>query len=257
MTFVLAGSKAGDTFAVLPIIHHFFVTTKSKPTVVVAKQYAHIFERVPYANAVRFDGEWGDLKGALRFAKREFFDVVCLSTYGHGFPIEHRTSSFVLDQYERAGCLHLWDSLPLVIEHKAREPFPRPTILFADHSQSSPFLGKQELDALLRTSFPTHQIIRLSDVRLPHVADFVGWYDQADAIVTVETAHLHLSAATRTPVFALATDKPSRWNGSAQSKRFAVYARYSEFESRKEELIQAMKDTLAGERKPETIILNE
>lgn len=259
MTFVLTGSKAGDTLAALPVIYHSFVTTKAKPTVVVSKQYGHIFERVPYANAVQYSGEWGDLKGALLFAKRHYNDVVCLSTFGHDFNIEHRHSSFVLDMYDRAGLLHLYDTLPLVIDYtpaptfvsKQTRPmpkigFPRPTILFAEHSQSSPFLAKQELFTLLVESFPKHDVLRLSDVRLAHVADFVGWYNHASALVSIETSHLHLSAATRSPVFVFATDKPSKWHGSAWSKRFSFYARYSEFEARKTDLIDTMRDTLAS-----------
>jgi hypothetical protein len=162
----------------------------------------------------------------------------------------------MLEPYERMNWLPLYDTLPLVINYAERKPFQKPTILYADHSQSSPFLYKQRLLELLKVNFPKYQILLLSDVLLPHFADFVSWYNQATALVTVETAHLHLSAATRTPTFALATDKPGKWNGSAWSKRFKFYCRYSEFEQRQDELIQAMKDTLAGVNKPEVLCLN-
>lgn len=254
-TFI-ALAKTGDILNALPIVHHEFVTTGKKPTLIVARQYSSILERVKYVEPCVFPGDWQDLAGALKMAKQKFCNVACLSTHGRAFAIEHRTSSFVLDQYERANLLPLYDTLPLVISHKPREPFKQPTILYADHSESSPFLAKQELYSLLVESFPSHQIIRLSDIRLPHVVDFVGYYDQADALVTIETMHLHLSAATKTPTFALATDRPSRWNGSAPSKRFAWYARYSEFESRKGELVQSIKDTLSGMPKPEIVVLN-
>lgn len=254
--FVIVGCKTGDVLSALPIIHHAAITTKERPAVMIARQYASILERVPYVTPMIFNGDWQDLKGALRLAKRHSSRVVCLSTYGREFPVEHRTSSFVLDQYDRAGILSLWDKLPLVIEYKPRLPFGRPTILFADHSQSSPFLHKQDLHALLVESFPSHQIIRLSDIKLPHICDFVGWFDQADALVTIETVHLHLSAATTKPVFAWAADKPSKWSGSAWSKRFSFFGRYGEFEERKTEMVEAIKDTLAGIRKPEPMVLN-
>lgn len=222
----------------------------------VAKQYAHILDRVTYVEPDVFDGDWADLKTALVLAKRKYNQVVCLSTYGKNFPIEHRTSSFVLDQHDRAGLLPLYDALPLHIRWEPRKPFLKPTILYADHSQSSPFLYKQKLYQLLKENFPDHQVLLLSDVLLPHFADMIGWYDKADALVTVETAHLHLSSATKTPTFALATDKPSRWHGSPQSKRFQFYCRYGEYDQRKGELIEAMKDTLAGIKKPEIQCLN-
>jgi ADP-heptose:LPS heptosyltransferase len=117
-------------------------------------------------------------------------------------------------------------------------------------------LYKQKLLELLKKNFPKHQILLLSDVLLPHFADFVGWYDKADAIVTIETAHRHLAMATKQPVFALAADKPTKWNGTAWSQRLAFYCRYSEFEQRLDELIQAIKDKLSGVKQPEVTCLN-
>lgn len=256
MTCFVILAKHGDIINCLPIVHHEFVKTGQKPIVVVSRQYSSLLERVPYATPFIWPGDWQDLKGALKLAKQKFNNVICLSTHGRDFQIEHRTSSFMLEPYERIGCLPLYDTLPLIIGHRLRSPFTEPTILFADHSQSSPFLAKQELYALLVENFPAHQIIRLSDIVLAHIADFVGLYDKADALVTIETAHLHLSTATKTPTFVLATDRPSCWHGSAPSKRFSFFCRYGEFESRKVELIEAMKDTLAGIEKLEVVALN-
>jgi len=222
----------------------------------ISREYASLLDRVPYVTPFIWEGSWTDLKGALKLAKQKFNEVVSLSVFGTDFPIEHRTSSFMLEPWERAGLLDKWDTLPLVIEHGWARYFEERNILFADHSQSSPFLQKHELYDLLVKTFPDHDIIRLSDHKLKHIADFIGWYDQADALVSIDTSHLHLSAASKTPVFALTTDRPTRWNGSAWSKRFAWHCRYSEFDSRKLEMMQAMKDTLAGARKMEVKILN-
>lgn len=228
----------------------------------VSRQYSSILRRVPYVNPLIFDGEWSDLSGALKIAKQKFNDVTVLSTFGNGFPIEHRTSSFVLDAYDRAGCLHLWDALPLVLD-KGKTPeilkqYPRiPTILLSDHSQSSPFLQKHALYDLLVREFPNHVVVRLQEYKLPHIVDFISWYDRAAAVVCVESAHLHLTASTKTPVVAIATDKPTRWNGSCWSKRFAFYCRYSEFDERKQEMVEAMRDAMSGKAKREVLILNE
>ena len=254
--FVAVGCKLGDCVNALPLVHHWAITNGEKPTLMVAKQYASILNRVSYVEPLVFDGNWIDLKPALSLAKQKFNHVVCLGVFGKDFPVEHRTTSFMLEPYERMGWLPLYGTLPLVINYTERKPFQKPTILYADHSQSSPFLYKQRLLELLKNNFPKHQVLLLSDVLLPHFADFVGWYDKADALVSVETAHMHLSAATRTPTFALATDKPHKWNGSAWSKRFKFFCRYGEFEQRQEELIEAIKCTLAGIKKPEILCLN-
>lgn len=260
--FVAVGCKTGDLLSILPIVHHEFKKTGQHQVIMASYKYAPVLNRAPYVTPTIWNGEWNDLSGALKSAKKAFGSVACVSTYGRDFPVEHRTSSFQLDAYDRAGVLHLWDTLPLIINTTKRATSrllfhgSKPTILFADHSESSPFLGKQELYAMLVENFPQHDIMRLSDYRLGHIADFVDWYDHADALVAIETAHLHLSAATKTPIFVLATDRPSRWNGSAPSKRFQFYCRYSEYESRKDELIQSIKDTLSGVPKPEIVVLN-
>lgn len=257
MRVLIALGKNGDVLSALPIAHHHFVTDKKKPVMIVSKEYAHLLDRVPFVEAEVYPGPWTDLAGALKYAKRKYQKVSVLSTFGANYPVEHRCSSFQLEAYERAGMLKQWGRLKL--DGLARgEPvkFPKSTILFADHSQSSPFLQKDDLFKLLKEQFPKHDILRLSEYRVPHLFDFLDWYEAAQALVTVETSHLHLSAATKTPVFALATDKPSRWNGSAWSKRFAFFCRYSEYDSRKVELIEAIKDALAGKKRAEVVELN-
>lgn len=253
----IALGKCGDIISTLPILHREFVTTKQKPCVVVSKQYAEVLERAPFINPVVYQGDWMDLSGALKFAKQKFDRVTVLSVFGKDFPMEHRTASFQLEAYERAGKLNLWDQLRLQgLSPVPRVKFEAQSILFADHSQSSPFLQKEDLFALLKESFPKHQILRLSSYKLPHFFDFVSWYDAADAVVCVESAHLHLSAATSRPVAALTMDKPSKWNGSAWSKRFSFYCRYSEYPNRKPELVECLLDAMNRKPKPEVVELN-
>lgn len=71
----------------------------------------------------------------------------------------------------------------------------------------------------------------------------IGAMNHAAALVTVETAHLHLSKASKVPTFALAAPG---WRGSAFSKRFKFFMRYVEWESRKLELIHAIRAILDG-----------
>lgn len=262
MKAYIALGKCGDICSSLPIIYHEFIKSGRKPNVVVSQQYAWIFDRVPFAEVTAFPGDWTDLDGALLFAKQRFSEVVCLSVFGRDFPIHQKTSSFQLEAYERAGVLHLWDKLPMpdiwLNPAMVASDTPSPSvILFADYSESSPFMQANELFSLLQETFPRHVILRTSQMRKEaHFFDCLAWYEAADALVTIETSHLHLSAASKTPVFALATDRPAKWNGSAWSKRFAFYCRYSEFSARKQELVDAMRDQLSGRIKPEIVEMN-
>lgn len=220
----------------------------------VASAYKDVMASVPYVLTHIWNGHWQDLEGAIKLGKREYDEVVVPQTYGKTVAISHTESSFQLDQWKRAGELHNWDKLPLTINRPTNEKDivsrimgSRPTILFADHSESSPAPFADRLCALLEREFSkTHQIVRLSTVRLEKFCDCIALYDAADAVIVTETAHLHLSKATKTPVFALATDSPSRWHGSAWSSRFRFYCRYGQYELMESELLNCLRATLDG-----------
>lgn len=242
--FVQLG-KYGDIANICPVILYEFQSTGQKPAFLTSWKYGDIAIRMSYADPIMWDGDWQDLKGAVAFAKRKFSDVVVTQTYGKDFPIQKRRSSFQLDAWERAGRLELWDKIPLVLDTDEQKPAsPQKHILFALNSESSPFDHSQEMLDLLAKEFPGHVLWSLDNTRLGNVVDCISLYNHADALVTVETAHIHLSRASTKPVVAIAADKPSRWHGSAFSERFAFYCRYSEFLSRKDELVRNLKAAL-------------
>lgn len=234
--------KIGDILSVVPMLDDGDV-------MVVSKQYAHVMQRIP-VKTCEYDGDWTDLVGAIRFAKARFPDVVVPQMHGgKEFPMRHRTPSFQLDQWQRCGKLSEWDNRPLNVIPSPFTPLSeKPHILYADHSQSSPFLHKDDLYKVLKESFPDMEVIRLSETWLDNFCDFVSIYNHAAAIVSVETAHLHLAKASKIPIIALATDTPSKWHGSAYSKRFAFHCRYGDYMARKEELVAELKCAIDKKR---------
>ena len=238
--------KIGDVLSILPILHHEFLTTGVKPTIVIGREYASILEGVSYVEQCIWKGDIGDLAGAILFAKKRFSDVIVLQTHANNMPIQHRTPSFQLDQWQRAGCVEHFEEWPLVFDRReiTREPVslsPMPYILFADHSQSSPFPQKEELSAMLKAEFPNHQIFRLSEIRVDRFYDLLGLFDRAAALVTVETAHIHLSKASPVPTFVLAADG---WRGSALHPKFRFYLRYKDWETQKDKLMFAVSTAI-------------
>jgi len=178
--------------------------------------------------------------------------VIVPQTYGQNVTIEHRTPYFQYDQWLRAGGLLFWDKLPLTIPRReSAKQFTadflgnKPAILFADKGESSPFEHADRLVGLLDELFgKTHNIVRLSETRLERFTDYVCLYDAAAVLVVTETSHLHLSKATKTPTFALVTDKPQRWHGSAWAKNHLLHIRYSQYERRERELIEGIRSVL-------------
>lgn len=236
--------KNGDILSILPCLHAEFLETGKRPTLVVSKDYAALPRCFPWLNVEEFDGAFDFLGNALRWAKSRGKVDFVPQLHGVGYPQPKRSHpSFQYDQWARLGRLHQWGELPLVVPRGLNPPVTdhRKQLLFADHSQSSPFPHVEDLFDALKQTFPGHQVTRLSSIRFPRLIDFLALYDASDLLVTIDTAHLHLSAATKTPVIALATDVPGTWWGSAHHPRFAMHCRYADYPLRKSELLWTAK----------------
>lgn len=251
--WVLPG-KIGDILSALPILGEEARIHGKRQVLVVSREYASILDRAPYVDPVVYEGDWQDLSGALRFAKKNFKKVINLATYGKQFPVEHLTPSYEYDRWYRAGYLDKWDTLPLAVS-KADVTFPAPAgaILVSSTGAGVSFEHALELLNLIGTSF--QDVIDLSKIRVDNFCDMLWLYDRSACLVTIDTAHLHLSKACNIPTFVLATDKPSPWSGSGWSRKFKWYARYSEWNERKDELIRVMKRVLEGRNEPKPVVI--
>ncbi len=244
--------KLGDVISILGILYHEFQATGQKQFLVVGREFASVLEGVSYVEPVIWKGAAGDLAGAILFAKKRYSQLIVLQTWADNIQIRQTTPSFQLDQWQRAGCAEHFYEWPLVFDQRdiTREPVnlsPEPYILYGDHSQSSPFLHKEELAAMLKAEFPKHRIIRLSEIRVDRFFDLLGLFDRAAALVTVETAHVHLSKASPVPTFVLAANG---WRGSAWHPKFKLHMRYAAWERRKDKFIDAVRRTVNGEPEP-------
>lgn len=241
----LQTAKAGDVISILPILHAEYTRTGEPQNLVVAREYASVVEGLDYVKPCVFQGEWWDFKRAYQYAKMMFDTVLVPQNHGQvqlgkAIDFERKTSSAFLDMWERVGYLDQWDKLPLPLPRTSKTTLSGPTIFYADHSQSSPFFHANDLHKLIQDTFPSHQVMRASGMRLKSLRDFLPVMDASDLIVSVETSFLHLAKATQTPIIALATDKPDPWRGLPYSSKFAFHCRYGDFESRKVEIVAAM-----------------
>lgn len=236
--------RTGDICSALPILQAEYRETKQKPRLIVSSEYAEPFQKLDFLECVVCPQSWGDLPGAILWAKKRYSDVVIAQAHGEkDYPIQRRHPSFQYDQWDRCGRLHDWGKLPLDLPRnpKAECAIEGRYILLADYGRSSPFLGIEDLYGLLVANFPSHRVVRLSSVRVAQLLDLLVLYDAADLLVTIDTLHLHLSLASKVPTIALATDSPGRWRGSAWHPRFKFYCRYGDYENRKHQLIHAAK----------------
>lgn len=241
--------RNGDILSILPCLQQEFKETGVKPILVVSKDYAELTKSIPWLVTEVFDGGFDFLGNALRWAKSRGKVDFIPQVHGVGYPHPARKHpSFQLCQWDRMGRLHQWNELTLELPRTDfklggwnSDIADLPSILFADHSQSSPFPHVTDLFESLKKEFPRHHVQRLSTLRFPHLLDCLALYDASDLIVTIDTAHLHMSRATKTPVIALVTDVPGTWWGSAYHPRFAMHCRYRDYELRKSELLFTAK----------------
>ncbi len=263
---VLLGAN-GDLCAMLPYFEMEAERTGAPVPVLVAEKYAPLFEGVSYAVPVPCPADFQDLLEAMRWLRNTLPEqpVRVLQYYGR----HHETGmpSFLEEMWYQAGAWKDWETRPLVFDKRdaGREAelwrnntncgpvilsdyqVRFPVILVGTKGRSSPFQHAAQLTKRLRKEFgKTHHIVNLDHVKAHRIYDLLGLYDRAAALVSIDTAHLHLSRASTVPVFALARDYPSRWHGTPHQERFAFHCRYGDYLKREDEMMVALRETLEG-----------
>lgn len=258
--------KYGDCVNALPIIEHEFKKTGKKQDVITSDKFSSVFHGVTYVKrAIIYPGKWADLHGAIKFAKGIFNEVVILQCHGENFPFKQTRLSFQHEVYDRAGLLGLWPTMRPNFDRRdyGREKTlmeghglldGKKYILIADHSESSQFKQIEELKVMLNTKFGNeYKIVLLSSIKAHAIYDLLAVYERASAIVATESVHTHLAWATNVPMFVLSADG---WRGSAFRKQFKFYAKYSDWERRKQDLISALQKFLSNGDSTEPLIFS-
>lgn len=233
-TYIHLG-RNGDVINTLPLLHHIAQTHGPVHQVVSAK-YASVLDGVSYVKPVVFGGEFA----ALRDAMSAHPDAINLQVYGRGMNIPRRASSFVLEQWERAGMAHLWGTLPLVFDRRnARRERElvrrvrtgtRPMVLVAVAGESSPFPhGERLLQMIAQRVGDMAQVVDLRHVQAHRIYDLLGLYDSAACLVTIDTAHQHLAHGSEVPVIALSTSGPTPWHSSPRRPGHIMHLKYHEY----------------------------
>ncbi len=255
---------AGDLCIAFPFIKEESERIGKPVPVLVAERYAGIFEGVSYAVPVSCPADFQDITAAMKWLRSELPDAPTKVVQFYGRPHETALPSFVDEINYLGNAWKGWHERPLVFDKRDAERElglakkclgigtswgQYPTILVGTKGRSSPFQHRRQLMKRLRKEFgKTHSILYLDDVRAHRIYDLLGLYDRAAALVSIDTVHLHLSRASKVPVFALARDYPSRWHGTPYQERFAFHCRYSDYPKREDEMMVALRETLEGKR---------
>jgi len=230
---IIALGRLGDVVNALPAAYSL-ARKGARPRFVVAKNFRSILDGVSYVDPVEFEGDYTQLSEAIRIQKSQGFNPLVFQAYKH--PDKQRlTDSYSKEAWRIAGVLPLFGAIPLIFDRRDHEAETelvakhiepdRPAILIAINGVSSPFPLAQELRNLITAKCPDHQIVDLSQVKARHPYDLIGLIDAADLLVSIDTLHLHLARASKTPVIALLNDG---WLGSLPPPQSVTAFRYGE-----------------------------
>lgn len=246
--------RTGDAIQSLPMAYLHWKKTGTKSAYMVARQFSSFLEGVSYVIPEIWDGDWQDIPGAKGFCKRRGYKkIVIAQIYGRGIKVGRATTSFILESWHQVGMLKEWGA-PLVFDQRnmdreaklaSKLPTDKPVVLVAADGQSSPFHHRNDLLQSLKDYVGEKaHIVDLVDYQTPYFHDFLGLFDRACCLVTIDTGFGQLACASKIPVCALVADKPSTWHSSPQRPQHIAYIRYNEWPKRKLELLKAVMGTI-------------
>jgi len=245
--------KFGDIILFLPALKAIFERTGLNPKVLVADQYASVFDGVSYVDAVPCGPDWMDVNGALEKAKqfgepenpqwwhdKSFVPEpgnLVLRVHGNNWSVDQsKYPGFMQSMYLRAGfSLEEMQTLPLVFDKRDKEREEklvrsftannkRPMLLLNFTGEASPFAAVPEVMQYIQPYRSRLNIVRLDNIRAHKIYDLLGLMDAAIGMVTIDTATLHLAQASKTPYIAFTRDG---WSGSVPRGNCVCEIKYS------------------------------
>lgn len=233
--FVMLG-RFGDICSILPMLKAE-ADAGRRPTLVVSKDFVSIMEGVSYADTIVWDGPYDRLPDCLRWLRREKGIHAPVVAQYHRNPYDQArlTDSYQREVWRLAGRLDQFETRgPLVFDCCRTDGWAharsllsdeKPNVLVGTLSHSSPIPSQQGLLQSIVDSLPGCHVIDLARVVLPRVTDLLVLYNHCDLLVTVDTLHLHLARATKTPTIAITNDG---WRGSVPPENAVATVRYAE-----------------------------
>lgn len=257
-TFVQLG-RLGDIINILPALQQEGEITGKRPRLVVARPFASLLDGVSYLDPVIFDGPVNDLKRAA--AGQEQGSRVCVTQVtGNATGTNPPAWSFLRCSRAKARVGLEWNRRP---EFDRRDKEREDALLFSlgiepatefvavsTSGFSSPFSDAKRLLEGVAAACPENvRVVDLTRVRADRFYDLLAVIERAKLLVTIDTAHLHLAAATSTPVAALLADGPTPWHRSFWRPEHLVRMPYKAFSQHPEKFFDPISAFLRGEKK--------
>lgn len=250
--------RFGDLILLLPAFLETFVRTGHKPRVIVAREYASLFDGVGYVQPLVLNDHWyTGMPEARKMAKAIAEEAVVTQCHGIDWGVDMSLwPNYMTSMWERAGfTVEEMMRLPLMFNRRNREREaklvsrcrannPKPMLLYNGTGISSPCPKWKLMMGFLQGFAQDFNLVDLGAIRAERIYDLLGLMDAAAGMVTIDTATLHLCPATKMPYVALIR---SDWNRSTPRGNCHQTIYYEDFD---QHLKQTEKVINAWNQKP-------
>ncbi len=260
---VINTHRYGDILNALPIAKHWH-DQGDRVSWVVHRNFAGVFDGVSYVRPVIFDGDMSDGCDAERLARIKCPDgeIIHLQPSGNPVPARVSTSRFSTDPWARAELLERFHQLPLVIDRRDAERDRqtvadywkhngRPVVALCLKGHSSAWNDRDASD--FRCWLVGHvrqtlgwDVVGIGSLQLPHFLDLLPLLEQAAALVSIDTAPIHLAYASMTPTIVLS--RSEEWGKSEPRRHWLGQFTYGQ--AMTAEARHQIAELLAGDLKP-------
>lgn len=251
--------RYGDLINILPLALHIH-NTYGKPYVMISREFQPLFDGVSYAEPFPVDLKCDRINEAMAIARCSFEFPIQTQIWGHGYDQVKLTEGYNKEMWRMGGFLPwfndptwrpLFDTAKLPgLKHLPVRLTGKPLMLTnLTCGASSPFPeGPELLKEVMEHWGETYQVLEIGTLRLPHIYDLLPLIQAAKLMVSIDTALLHLAAATNTPVVALVNPHP--WLGTICRGVTAARFDYNQVRQSRELVHQGIQSAI-GLVKPE------
>lgn len=223
-TCVICLGRYGDIMGALPIAREIAEKKRHPVHFMVADQFADVLDGVTYVRPDVYGGKYNEMPKATEIAAAKYKKVVRAQIFSTPEQCPECGYAHNRKAWELAGYGKRFDDPSMVLEFDnrdmrrerelliktvAKEPKPVLAICLAG-GNSGPFKDWKELQTRILSDLGhKYQICDLAGIRAHRVYDLLGHMEIASALVTIDTATVHLAGdCIRLPVAALLPDHP-------------------------------------------------
>lgn len=253
MRHFVFGGRFGDVCHAIPAAYEHFKRTGERVRFTSSQEFASILEGCSYIEAHAAPVAWQKINDIVAYAKAKHGadDFSVCACYGHDYSPGYQCFSFLRDSWRLSRCPAPPETVPLIFDRRSPEREQRllekhvksskPFILVSTFGKSSPFNYAHNVHEDIRNARPDCEIVDMNYVKAERVYDLLGLFEKAVALVTIDTLHLHLSAAVPgLPVFALVCDGHTRWNRTDWRPQQVWRSTYALYPNRREQFKKAL-----------------